>query len=675
MFKIKIEELIQKINSRDIDKNLPGSAYVFAQPASAERSADGSASGEQMNADDERQYLEMTISSETPIEDWFGYLILDHSEQALVADRLKTGASFRDMHYGDQVGIISSYSFTDTRKLKIGINFSPHNPRAVMLYKEYRDRLRKNSSVRFIIHELKLERTVDNTDYYRAIKWEFVHGAAVPDGADNNVGMDRNFNKNIYQLNQRSSIVKTPEETAAEEKAKELERAAAEKAAQLAIKQERDQEVKIAIARAKVSLKTEQGNLLDRVFEKGGPDQALSAISIFTMARDYQKEFGDDINLTELADKYVAIGTSDRKFGDMITDLLALKSQRAVSGTLDGLDKKDRQAFSIAKLIDACAPDSKVNIDRELGMIKEYEQQNNISLVGKRGGRVIPYAMLYDKARTLITSTPTSAGNLVATNLIASEFIPLARNKAIVDQLGIRIFPNLVGNQAIPTQTATANGSWMTDEVTPPSASDLTTGQKTLTPRTFKVKAAFSRLAAMNTTPGIEQVAVDDLLNVVALARDKSVHHGAGSVSSEPTGIIATAGVGLGTVKTSWTFADIVAMETSAAAANLDVASSAYVTTATIRGTLKTTEKSLNYPLMLWENNQMNGYQAKVTNQITAGHIFFGDYSQVILGEWGGIELVYNPYTYDGAIMQVSAYLTMDVVVRYALAFSYYKPV
>ncbi len=670
MHKISIDELIQKINNRDIDKNLPGTAYVFKRdlPEGGERAA----ADEPNNSNDEKQYLEMTISSETPIEDWFGYLILDHSDQALVTDRLKTGASFRDMHYGDQVGIISSYSITDTRKLKIGINFSPHNPRAVMLYKEYRDRLRKNSSVRFLIHELKLERTVDNTDYYRATKWEFIHGAAVPDGGDNNVGMDRNLNNKIINLNQRSNTM-TPEEVAAKEKA---DRELAEKAAkELAVKQERDQEVKIAMARAKVNLKPEQGNLLDRVFEKGGPDQALSAISIFAMARDYQKEFGDEVNLVEVAEKYVSIGTSDRKFGDMITDLLALKSQRAVSNTLDGLDKKDRASFSIAKLVDSCAPDSKVDINRELGMIKEYEQQNNISLIGKRGGRVIPYAMLYDKARTLITSTPTSAGNLVATNLIASEFIPLARNKAIVDQLGIRIFPNLVGNQAIPTQTAAASGSWMTDEVTPPSASDLTTGQKTLAPRTYKIKAAFSRLASMNTTPGIEQIAVDDLLNVVALARDKSVHHGAGAASFEPTGIIATSGVGLGTVKTSWTWADIIAMETTAAAANLDVATAAYVTTPTIRGTLKGTEKATNYPVYLWDNNQMNGYKAMVTNQITAGHLFFGDYSQVVLGEWGGVELVYNPYTYDGAIMQVSAYLTMDVVVRYALAFSYYKPI
>lgn len=672
MPKIKIEELIQKINTRDLDKGLAGSSYLIPH-----RSLDDKGGIREddfvENSNDEKQYLEMTISSEYPVEDYFGFLILDHSEGAIVDDRLKHGASFRDGHYGDQVGIISNYSITPDRKLKIGVNFSPHNPRAIMLYKDYRDRFRKNTSVRFLVHDLILEKSIDNVDYYRATKWEFIHGAGVEDGADPSVGMDRNFNKPNNQINIRSNIM-TPEETALKEK---QEREAAEKAAkerELQIQNERNLEAIKIKERAKAHLKPEQQQLLDRVQEKGGADAVINAASIYEMARTYQKEFDKEVNLLDLADKYVNLGTSERKFGDMITDLLTSKAQKAATRSLDGLNQKDRNQFSISRLIHSIVPDSKVNIDRELGIIREYEEQNGITLQPKNGGRVIPLGLLFEKQRTLVAGTSTQAGNLIGTNLMPSEFIPLARSKAIVDKLGIKVWSNLVGNPAVPTQTAAASGGWMSDEVTPPTASDLTTGQKTLTPRTYKIKAAFSRLANLQSTPNIEQIAVDDLINVVSLIRDKSVHHGAGSGSNEPTGIIATSGVGLGTVKTTFTFADIIAMETAVAAANLDVESMAYVTTPTLRGTFKGTEKATNQAIYLWDKNEMNGYKAFATNQITAGHVFFGDYSQVVLGEWGGLELVYNPYTYDGAIITVSAYLTMDVVLRYAAAFSYYKP-
>ena len=672
MPKLKIEELIQKINTRDLDKGIAGSSYLMPHRGYDDK---GTIREEDFvsNSNDEKQFLEMTISSEYPVEDYFGFLILDHSEGAIVADRLKTGASFRDGHYGDQVGIISNYSITPDRKLKIGVNFSPHNPRAIMLYKDYRDRFRKNTSVRFLVHELVLEKTIEDVNYYRAMKWEFIHGAGVEDGADPSVGVDRNFNKPSNTINIRSNTM-TPEEIALKEK---QDREAVEKAAkerELQIQQERNLEAIKIKERAKAHLKPEQQQLLDRVQEKGGADAVINAASIYEMARTYQKEFDKEVNLIDLADKYVNLGTSERKFGDMITDLLTSKAQKAATRSLDGLGQKDRNQFSISKLIHSIVPESKVNIDREIGIIKEYEEQNGISLQSKRGGRVIPIGLLFEKQRTLVAGTSTQAGNLIGTNLMPSEFIPLARSKAIVDKLGIKVWSNLVGNPAVPTQTAAASGAWMADEVTPPSASDLTTGQKTLTPRTYKIKAAFSRLANLQSTPNIEQIAVDDLINVVSLVRDKSVHHGAGSGSNEPTGIVATSGVGLGTVKTTFTFADIIAMETAVAAANLDVESMAYVTTPTLRGTLKGTEKATNQAIYLWDKNEMNGYKAFATNQITTGFVFFGDYSQIVLGEWGGLELVYNPYTYDGAIIQVSAYLTMDVVLRYAAAFSYYKP-
>lgn len=599
MLRIAIEELINKINSRDAEKGFEGSSYVF----------DRGAEDINMQPDDAKQYLRMTLTSETPIEDWFGYLILDHSPGAIVTSRLdQKSCSWRDGHWGDQVGYIEDYLINSNRKLEVGVMHSPHNPRAVILYKDYRDKYRKNTSARFIIRELKLEKTIDEVDFYRAMKWELIHGAAVPDGADENVGVDRSLKtKNIYQLNNRSNTM-TPEEIAAKEKA---DRELAEKAAkdrELQIAKERTIEVNAIKDRAKKTLSPELAQLLDRVQESKGNDAVVDAISTLDMARSYQDEFkAEKIDLMKLAEDFVKIGSRSEKFGDHITNLLAERQQKSVTKSFDGMDKKDYNNLSISRAIQSLIPgfDSS-KVDRDLKIIREYCEANGINPVGPNGGLVLPLELVRMKDRTLVTSSATSAGNLVPTNHLASEFIPLNRNLSLAEKLGVRNLPNLVGNQAVPTQTGAASGAWQTDEVTGPSASDLTTGQKTLQPKTYMVGAAFSRLAALNTNPAIEQITVDDVLAVANLGKDKALFHGTGT--EQPLGLENLPLIGLGTAVPTPTFAQAVAMETSVKNNNLGSNGNfAYATTPGIAAYWKTNLKSAGVAGYIMENNLVNG--------------------------------------------------------------------
>jgi hypothetical protein len=49
----------------------------------------------------------------------------------------------------------------------------------------------------------------------------------------------------------------------------------------------------------------------------------------------------------------------------------------------------------------------------------------------------------------------------------------------------------------------------------------------------------------------------------------------------------------------------------------------------------------------------------------------FGDWSQVVIGEWGVLELDVNPYAdFKAGIVGLRAFYSCDVAVRYAGAFS-----
>ena len=123
-------------------------------------------------------------------------------------------------------------------------------------------------------------------------------------------------------------------------------------------------------------------------------------------------------------------------------------------------------------------------------------------------------------------------------------------------------------------------------------------------------------------------------------------------------------------------FMSWLAMAGGAAAANALATNSAYVTTPTVAGLLKGRARiSSTDSRTLWEGNildgEVDGYRGATTTQLTAGSMIFGDYSQVVIGEWGMLEIALNPYAnFGSAITGIRAIQSVDVGVRQAAAFS-----
>ena len=166
----------------------------------------------------------------------------------------------------------------------------------------------------------------------------------------------------------------------------------------------------------------------------------------------------------------------------------------------------------------------------------------------------------------------------------------------------------------------------------------------------------------------------DDLLKVVAIDWDRIILNGSGT-ASESLGIMNTPGVGSVTFGAAATFAKLVEFETTVSSANADGNSMAYVTTAASRGKWKSAVKVSNYPSFLWDSGtngagQVNGYNAVVTNSISGNKVVFGDFSQLILADWAGIDVSVNPYSLDTTgLVRVVVQMLTDVGVRHPASF------
>ena len=306
------------------------------------------------------------------------------------------------------------------------------------------------------------------------------------------------------------------------------------------------------------------------------------------------------------------------------------------------------------------------------GALAEFQQEaKRQGLEAKQGGILVPASVFEKRA----TQTTTGAAAVVPDDYKADQFIGLLRNSMIVRQLGARVLPGLRGDTVLPKQTGSASAFWIAegDALTESSA---TYGSVRLEPKHVGALSALSRQLIQQANPAIEQLTRDDFAQVVGLAVDKALLHGT-AAAKQPVGILATAGIqtaALGAV----TWAALVAMLEKLGLEN--VTPNAIVTHAKAATKLQTTLKNAaNGAEYLLQNGRIAELPAYITNQLDAkagspatGRVIAGDFSQIVIGEWGVTEILANPYAagyYEKGDVQIRILHTMDAVVRQPKAF------
>jgi HK97 family phage major capsid protein len=199
-------------------------------------------------------------------------------------------------------------------------------------------------------------------------------------------------------------------------------------------------------------------------------------------------------------------------------------------------------------------------------------------------------------------------------------------------------------------------------------------GQVTMSPKTLGAFTDITRLMMMQSSLDIEALIRNDLSTALALAIDLGALAGSGS-SGQPTGIKNVNGINAPTAfaAANPTFAEIVAMETAVAEDNALMGNLAYILPAGMYGALKTATKDAGSGQFVVEpGNTINGYRAIVSNQVTAGDLYFGNFSDLLVGMYGGLDITVDPFTNStSGTVRIVALQTMDVAVRHAVSFAF----
>jgi HK97 family phage major capsid protein len=272
-----------------------------------------------------------------------------------------------------------------------------------------------------------------------------------------------------------------------------------------------------------------------------------------------------------------------------------------------------------------------------------------------------------------MATTPGAKGGYMV-NVTNMGFIDILRNRSIAMAMGARQLSGLEGNVTFPRQTGKPSVTWQGGEGTSITAADQTLGQLSMTPKTCIAITDVSEQLLRQATPSAEAFVMADLAADVAIdGVDNAVINGTGG--AQPLGIKNTTGITSGQDAASATYAKILAFISTAAGANAIRGNPGFVTNAAGAVKLLQVQRFTSTDTPVWVGNVLDGelvgFNAKSSEQLASGNLIFGSWDEVVIGDWGVLELsTDNGGTrFNTAQVGVRALWMVDVLLRYPQAF------
>lgn len=585
--------------------------------------------------DEESRTLELAFSSDAEIERWPGFVeVLDHSPGAVRLDRIQDAAPCLFNHdKDDHLGIIESAQIDADGKGRARVRFGS-GVLASEKFNDAKDGILRHVSVGYRIIEIKLkESREDGTDVYIVTDWEPHEISLVTIPADTSVGVGRSHDDDL-----------SPEDIKPKQEARDMP--------------------------------------VPEIIPEGAKPPAVNETEVREAALKTERErtdtlltLGREYNAPDEAQRLISEGGTPDQFRQLLLERTA-----TAGATPDeqnepvGLSDAEIRKYSFLKVLRALDPNN--HAAREKAAFElEVSAAAAMKLGREATGIVIPTEVLMAPLDGRVyTSDNTGAphgGALISTDLKGESFIGLLRKRCLLMQLGTQL-AGLVGNIDIPKQISGATGYVVgEDNDAPESEGDF--GQVSMSPTTIGALSEISRRTLMQSSVDIEAMVRADLAKALGLKIDNLGFYGTGT--AEPLGIKNTTGVNAVNFATAAkpTHTELIQMESEVAADDADVESMAYLFNAKMRGHCKSTPKFANGEATIWEQgNTVNGYTTGVTNQVADGDVFHGNFADLLIGLWGGLELTLDPYTHSAkGRLRIVAMQDVDYAVRHGESFCY----
>ncbi len=599
--------------------------------------------------DEATRTIQFPFSSENPVERWFGDEVLSHDPQAADFSRLNDAAPLLFGHNSDDViGVVESAQILPDRRGYCTVRFAK-TPRGDEIVAMVNDGILRNVSFAYRVDQYAPAEDADgDNDCYIATKWMAYEISFVSIPADQSVGVGRSHSNNAQKFKGNTNMNYATEDE------------------KMSRGQRRRNESTLEDERLRVS-----------------------SINILAERHNFPSHERDEL---------IASGATIADAQRRALDKMCAKKQEPIAwlGTGDygvGLRDSETRQFSIVKAVRAIV----TNDWREAGFERACSRAAGQKIGKETQGFFIPMEVQqrgnWGTRAPYQVGTPGQGGNLVQTSLADNQFTEALRNTSQVLAAGATMFSGFVGNVDVSRRVTTTGTYWVNESAAVTEA-EATFDKISFRPKTVGALSKMSRLALMQTTPQIEMLTRNDLIQQVGLAIDLAALSGIGA-GGQPLGIANQAGIQVitgGTNGAAVTFDNLISMESALSASNAPWENRAYIMNAATIGSLKKIKSTTGQ--YLWTMDppgqrsgtppNFNGYPTLASNQARSNlnkgtstgvcsEIFFGAWSELMIAEWGVMEILVNPFDSTGFAsgdVLIRALQTMDIQIRHPASFA-----
>ncbi len=308
---------------------------------------------------------------------------------------------------------------------------------------------------------------------------------------------------------------------------------------------------------------------------------------------------------------------------------------------------------------------AKVNGGQLSGRELEVHQELARSAKSNHGGIFIPGNALARAAGAGVTATKVKS--ITPDGLDMSSFLDVVLQRSVLGRLNITKYDNLTQPLTLPKMTKNAVDAfgWVDENGASPEA-DISVESFTMQPKNFTGGVPMSKYS-LQTVPDLERIVVEHIMRGSQIALEKTLFAAAAANSAHAPKSINDMFSATALKSATFKYEEILAEIAKMRDLGFYESMTCVMTDAT-KATLMTTLKTAGVPGYIVDEitNTMCGLPVETTGLVGDGKIYVGDWSNIVLGSWGSVELDMDDTTYrsQGAVVP-RIWLNADVGYRH----------
>ncbi|EFN6982888.1 major capsid protein [Escherichia coli] len=261
-----------------------------------------------------------------------------------------------------------------------------------------------------------------------------------------------------------------------------------------------------------------------------------------------------------------------------------------------------------------------------------------------RGGSVfVPAAALRAASEGNTKATLTAVTD---EKLLTESYVEMLLPQSVLGRLGVTVLSGLNAPIAVPKMTTSSVDAFgFVDENGAAPESKAEFANVKMAPKTFAGGNPISR-SSIKTVPGIATLITDHINKAVRIKLEQLILSDKDNTRG-PKGLVKQlVDGGRVTKKAAFSYKDFLKEIAALTDAGVPAQSIKFAMSGATAAELESTLKDNGVSGYIIENGKLAGYDVVTSGVIPADHIVLGDFSGIMIGEWGGLELDMDDTTY-----------------------------